>query len=151
LEPFKLDTYIIKKLSVLVKNEKFNYKKFRGEHVMSAQLFMLENPIYTDNLMSTSFSDELRAWRKSRKISMYELAKRIGVSESNLCSIEKGRRPASEDVLRRIASYEPLGITFEQLRAWQILEGTNPQEVEPLIKALGELKRQREANPKKRN
>lgn len=50
---------------------------------------------------------------------MYRVAKETGIAECNLCNIEKGRRPAPDWLLRKIAEIPEMGIKFEHLRLWK--------------------------------
>jgi len=78
--------------------------------------------------MGKEFGSRLKRLRESKGYSTYEesFPKLVGISPPNLVSIEKGRRPASDAVLRRIAEIEELGVTFEQLKAWQALDDYDP-------------------------
>ncbi len=58
-------------------------------------------------------STTTRRLREQRGWSQDELAKRAGVSNVHICTIEKGTRNPSLDVLGRIA--EALGVTASEL------------------------------------
>ena len=83
-----------------------------------------------------SFGERFRKWRKARGVTTYEIEKQTGISASNLISIEKNRRPPSDNVLEKLAKVPELGIDHATLLAWRAIEqyGT-----EPLIKAFQEL------------
>lgn len=74
------------------------------------------------------FGERLRNLREAKQITTWAVEKRTGVSRANLSSIEKGRRPASDDVLQKLASIEELGVTYEQLLAWKRLDGATLEE-----------------------
>jgi DNA-binding XRE family transcriptional regulator len=50
-----------------------------------------------------AWGKRLRELRRRRKLSRKELAERAGIDESTLARLERGERPASLDLLRRLA------------------------------------------------
>jgi len=103
---------------------------------MAVQLSFCNVNAYNDDVMSTSFGDKFRNLRKSKNISLFRLSQATGTSESNLLSIEKNRRPASDDVLRKLAAVKELDISYEQLRAWQILSKATQEELRYILAEL---------------
>jgi len=85
------------------------------------------------------FGEKLRQWRESKGVTLYRLAKITGISQPNLTSIEKGRRPPSDEVLQKLADVPELEISYKQLRAWQILEKATPEELDCLRQELERL------------
>ena len=65
------------------------------------------------------FGQKLKAWRITKGVSAYMIEKQTGVSRANLSSIEAGRRPASDAVLKKLAALPQLEITYEALRLWK--------------------------------
>lgn len=108
---------------------------------MSGQLSLCDAITYTNQVMTTSFGDKFKNHRKARGFSIFRLSQVLGMSEGNLCAIEKNRRPASEAVLRRIAEIPELGITYQQLRAWQILTDASPDELDFISSEVEEMKK----------
>lgn len=87
-----------------------------------------------------SFGEQLRLHREAKGVSTWEVEKQTGISRSNLVSIEKGRRPASDDVLKKLASIPDLDITYEKLLAWKAIETYGP---ETLMKATEIIMKER--------
>jgi transcriptional regulator with XRE-family HTH domain len=103
---------------------------------MAVQLSFCNANAYNDDVMSTSFGDKFRKLRNSKGISLFKLSQATGTSESNLLSIEKNRRPASDEVLRKLAAVPELEISYEQLRAWQILAKATQEELKYILAEL---------------
>lgn len=55
-------------------------------------------------LGGTSFGDMLEAHRLSKSLSQRELAKKLGISPSSLCDLEKGRKTPTISRARSIAN-----------------------------------------------
>lgn len=72
-------------------------------------------------MTSLSFGEKLRQWRQLKGVSTWTIEKQLGIAASNLINIEKGRRPASDDVLNKLASLKELDISLDRLKAWQAL------------------------------
>jgi transcriptional regulator with XRE-family HTH domain len=87
-----------------------------------------QNLVYSKCVMTT-FGTKLRSQRESKGLGLRQLARMAGVIESNLLEVEKDKRSASESVLRRLASVPELGLTYEKLRAWQIMAKATPSEL----------------------
>ena len=79
--------------------------------------------------MSMTFGQRLRAWRTSKGISTWAVEKQTGVPRANLSSIEKGRRHASDDVLRRLSLMPGLDITYACLKGWRLADANTPEEL----------------------
>jgi transcriptional regulator with XRE-family HTH domain len=90
----------------------------------SEQVTELENPIRM--AVVNVFGDNLRKQRQEKQISTWHVMKITGISPSNLVSIEKGRRPASDDVLQKLASIPELDLTVEQMLSWKALDQFGP-------------------------
>lgn len=86
-----------------------------------------------------TFGERLRALRESKGISQERLAEMINYARTNIAGIEAGRRPASDEVLRRIAGIKDLGISFDQLKAWQAIGKMSPSQLAALRKELEEM------------
>ncbi len=65
--------------------------------------------------MTTKIGETIQKLRKSRGISLRELAPRVGIHFSHLSHIENGRQPCGRETLIRIA--EELGADVELLLA----------------------------------
>ena len=83
-----------------------------------------------------NFGNRLREWRELKGLSLYYINKVTGVPTPNLVSIEKGRRPASNEVLRKLASIPELQISYEVLKAWKLADEVNPKQAIELILML---------------
>lgn len=83
-----------------------------------------------------TFGERLYAWCEKKGVTMYRLARLINVSDANLSSIKKGKRPASDEVLKRIAAVPELEISYELLRAWQRLDGATEAEKVEIVREL---------------
>ena len=57
-------------------------------------------------------AERLKTLRKTRNISVYQLSKLSGVSETHIRDLERGDRNPSFDTLSRLA--EPLGISLSE-------------------------------------
>ncbi len=86
---------------------------------MAAQLLLTPQIVYTKSVMSLSFGERLKAFREAAGLTLYELADLTGVREPNLSAIENNRRPASENVLHRIAAVPQMKLTYNQLSGLQ--------------------------------
>lgn len=86
-----------------------------------------------------SFGVKLRDARKAKGFSQAALAEIMGYQRTNLVNIEAGRKKASDEVLKALASIEGLGLVYEELKAWQILDLFSP---EVLARAFVELEKQ---------
>jgi len=86
-----------------------------------------------------TFGERLAAWCSKKGISMYRLSQLIGVSEANLSSIKKGKRPPSDEVLKKIASVPELDLTYAKLRAWLLLGQATPEELAYLKQELEKM------------
>lgn len=60
-----------------------------------------------------SIAEKLKTLRKTKNISVYQLSKLSGVSETHIRDLERGDRNPSFDTLKRLA--EPLGISLSEL------------------------------------
>lgn len=87
-----------------------------------------QNLLYTKFVMTT-FGKKLRAYRESKGLGLRQLARMAGVIDSNLLQVEKDQRSASENVLQSLASVPELDISYEKLRAWQIMAKATPSEL----------------------
>ena len=65
---------------------------------------------------STAFGSRLRELREGKKISLRELAKKIGVSGAFLSDIELGRRFPSTDNIKLLA--REIGVPVEELSSY---------------------------------
>ena len=72
--------------------------------------------------------DNLRRYRKERGVSTWFLEKRTGIHRANLAAVELHGRSLSQEALVKLASVPELGISYDQLRAWQVLDKTTPEE-----------------------
>src|SRR5437762_3114568 len=86
--------------------------------------------------MGHAFGNRFREWRSQRAVSIYAIAKMTGISASNLVSIEKGRRPASDDVLQKLAGLSELDISYQTLKGWQALDDYSDEAILAALKAL---------------
>lgn len=59
----------------------------------------------------------LRAWRRHRRLTLDELARRVGVSKGYLSQIENGRKSGTLDLIRRLAAV--LDVTLDDLAGWK--------------------------------
>ena len=66
----------------------------------------------------------LRAWRLYRGLTLDVLAERIGVSKGYLSQIEKGRKPGTLGVFRRVA--EALDVSIDDVAGWENDESPTP-------------------------
>ena len=66
----------------------------------------------------------LRAWRQHRRLTLDELAARVGVSKGCLSQIENGRRSGTVDHARRVAA--ALDVTLEDLGGLRDAERAGP-------------------------
>lgn len=81
-----------------------------------------------------TFGDRLRAWREDKGVSGWQIEKQTGFSRQNLSHIEKNRRPASDEALHKLASIPEMEITFQTLKAWQMLYSM-PDDVKLIVHA----------------
>jgi transcriptional regulator with XRE-family HTH domain len=86
--------------------------------------------------MGYAFGIRLKNWRVAKGISIYAIAKATGISASNLVSIEKGRRPASDIVLQKLTQLEALSINYETLKGWQALDEYSAEAILAALKSL---------------
>jgi len=110
---------------------------------MAVQVTIFANPTYTKSTMTT-FGERFRKHRLSKDVSGYRLAMEYGIPESTLYSVEKDKRAFSDDILRKIASVPELELTFDQLKAWQILGKATPSELRYLMRELDAIKQNHE-------
>lgn len=96
-----------------------------------------ENP-YMIRVMNT-FGEKLRTWRDAKDVSGWMIEKVTGIHRTSISNIEHGRRPASEDVIKKLASMPEMDITYEELKAWQAIDQYGP---EILARAFIELEKQ---------
>lgn len=107
---------------------------------MYRQLALSDAIAYTNHVMTTSFGERFRQHRKAKGFSLFRLSQALGISEGNLCAIEKDRRPASAAVLKRMAEIPEMEISLQQLRAWQILSEATPDELDCLSEEVEKMK-----------
>jgi len=86
--------------------------------------------------MGDAFGTRLRNWRIEKGLSIYAIAKATGISASNLVSIEKGRRPASDIVLEKLTQLDALAINYETLKGWQALDEYSGEAILEALKSL---------------
>lgn len=98
--------------------------------------------------------EQLRWWRRRRKLSQLELAARAGISQRHLSFVELGRSSPSRDVVLRIA--EALALPMRQQNAFLLAAGFAPiwretslgePELEQIERALGHMLAQQEPYP----
>lgn len=82
------------------------------------------------------FGENLRKKRQEKQVSTWHVMKVTGISPSNLVSIEKGRRPASDDVLQKLASVPELDLTVEEMLSWKAIDQFGP---DVILKAAREV------------
>lgn len=87
-------------------------------------------------IMGDAFGTRLRNWRIEKGLSIYAIAKATGISASNLVSIEKGRRPASDIVLEKLTQLDALAINYETLKGWQALDEYSGEAILEALKSL---------------
>lgn len=68
--------------------------------------------------MELTFGEHLHKTLVERGLTKYRLWKLSGVSESLLGRIERGEREPTDEVLRKLAGVQELGVPYAQLRAW---------------------------------
>jgi transcriptional regulator with XRE-family HTH domain len=98
------------------------------------------------------FGKRFRQWRETRKVSGWAIEKAIGLSRSNISSMEAGRYIPSDEVLQDIASIPELKLPFVRLRAWKALDDYTLEELEAALmegKKMGwnNVARHREGDP----
>ncbi|MBY0405008.1 MAG: helix-turn-helix transcriptional regulator, partial [Cyanobacteria bacterium] len=67
------------------------------------------------------------------------LEKQTGISRANLSSIEKGRRSASDEVLKKLATVPELEISYGTLKAWKYIDAFSPEELHHLLSETQEV------------
>jgi len=82
------------------------------------------------------FGVRLRLWRESKGLTQWQLQKLTGINRANLSSIELGRRPASDDILEKLASIPELDITVTELKVWKRLNGATIEELKMIRKYI---------------
>lgn len=93
---------------------------------------MSANPSKIDDM--GYFVDKIRAKREAEKVSQNEMAELLGMSRENYNSFENGRRPLNEDRLKLVA--KKLSIPFEQIKAWERLDGATEKQLSYLRQEL---------------
>lgn len=83
-----------------------------------------------------TFGGRFRAWREAHGVSGWKIEKETGIPRTTISNVEHGRRTASDDVLQKIATIPEMGITIEQLKAWQVIDQFG---LEVLAQAFKEL------------
>jgi transcriptional regulator with XRE-family HTH domain len=66
-----------------------------------------------------TFGKRLERLRKAKKLSTWDVEKQTTLQRSNLRAVELGNRPASDRMLRELATL--YDVQFEMLKAWKIL------------------------------
>jgi transcriptional regulator with XRE-family HTH domain len=80
-----------------------------------------------------TFGKRLEQLRKSKKLSTWDVEKQTTLQRSNLRAVELGTRPASDRMLRELATL--YGVQFEMLKAWKILYYKQSSKVLACIRA----------------
>ena len=112
---------------------------------MNAQLLLVSDMVYTNQVMIMSFGERLRSLRTERGLSIYMVSQATGIAEGNLSAIENDRRSVSDNVLEKLSAL--FKVSVPQLKAWKLLSKAKPDELEYLIDALDKMKLQNETSP----
>jgi transcriptional regulator with XRE-family HTH domain len=86
-----------------------------------------------------TFGDALRAWRKGKGFSLYRLQNEFSISQPTMTAIEKNRRKASPGFKRKLVDVPGLGLSLDQLKAWERLDGASREELEIIREELNAL------------
>ena len=70
----------------------------------------------------TVFSEQLHRCMAEKGLSGYRVAIESGLQQQSLSAILKGKRQATEHVIQGLAKCESLGLTYEQMKAWMLLD-----------------------------
>ncbi len=93
--------------------------------------------------MKYVFSDRLYHLRKSRKMTQKELAERLNVSVSAICSYETGKNFPSLIVLQNIATVFDIKcdylLGFEN-RKWLVVDGLDDKQIENIKSIIQDFK-----------
>ncbi len=81
----------------------------------SGRIFIVENRDNDENLKSAEIGETIRFLRERQQLRQGDLAKKAGMSQAQLCHIEKARGIPSVRTLRRIA--DALGVPLSELTA----------------------------------
>jgi len=85
------------------------------------------------------FSSNLRKYIEQSGLSQGKVADKIGELRTNFNHAVNGKRPLTDDKLRKLAAISELGLTYEELRQWQALDALDKLcEKYPEIKELVE-------------
>lgn len=68
------------------------------------------------------FSEKLKTAISSSGLSQSQIAALIGESKSNFSAFVRGKRPLSDDKLRKMASISELGLNFHTLKVWDAVD-----------------------------
>lgn len=83
-----------------------------------------------------TFGEKLRKIREEKALTRFDLSQLSGIRESTIYSIEKGDRAASEDNLKKLSKVDVLGLTYEEMKAMQILSKASPGELDVIMNKL---------------
>jgi transcriptional regulator with XRE-family HTH domain len=79
-------------------------------------------PLVSGVIVGKLFADKLKQYRSGKGLSGRRLSILSGIDQGNLAHVESGRRPPSENDLRKIAAVPQLEIDFDTLSAWRKLD-----------------------------
>ena len=68
------------------------------------------------------FAALFRAWRDHVGVSGYAIESATGYLRANLSAIENGRIDPSDDFLRKVSSMPELGLDYQTLLAWKLMD-----------------------------
>lgn len=84
------------------------------------------------------FAKSLKTLMTKASITGYRIGEDTAVRAENLHKLVRGVRRPTDDVLKELAGYAPLGVSFEELEAWRLLDEYSPEAIEKAYALLKE-------------
>jgi len=66
-------------------------------------------------------------------VSLYRLDEDTPLRAPNLSKIKKGVRRPTDDIIKELASYKPLGVSEAELKAWRLVDEMEPEILQQAI------------------
>lgn len=82
------------------------------------------------------FAQNFSALLERTGVTTYRLDEDTPLRSSNLSKVKAGTRRATDDILRALADYEPLGISYVELASWRLQDEYPPEVVHHMMEEL---------------